>query len=126
MALTALVMELGDGGSPEMGRWRSSWREGQGEPAGGGGRAAAGVEIEENVTAMVNVLQEVSRVMAGELGREASCGRAGPEDEDDGGRDPGYHEDHPGRRQCGGQPLKMNLGGGETWIRPRRHKGKRR
>ena len=29
-------------------------------------------EIEENVTARVNVLQEVSRVMAGELGREAT------------------------------------------------------
>lgn len=29
-------------------------------------------EIEENVTARVNVLQEVSRIMAGELGREAT------------------------------------------------------
>ena len=72
MALTALVMELGDGGSPEMGfeellekRVRESLQAAVDEQQ----RES---EIEENVTARVNVLQEVSRVMAGELGREAT------------------------------------------------------
>ena len=72
MALTALVMELGDGESPEMGfeellekRVRESLQAAVDEQQ----RES---EIEENVTARVNVLQEVSRVMAGELGREAT------------------------------------------------------
>lgn len=72
MALTALVMELGDGGSPEMRfeellekRVRESLQAAVDEQQ----RES---EIEENVTARVNVLQEVSRVMAGELGREAT------------------------------------------------------
>ena len=72
MALTALVMELGDGGSPEMEfeellekRVRESLQAAVDEQQ----RES---EIEENVTARVNVLQEVSRVMAGELGREAT------------------------------------------------------
>lgn len=72
MALTALVMELGDGESPEMEfeellekRVRESLQAAVDEQQ----RES---EIEENVTARVNVLQEVSRVMAGELGREAT------------------------------------------------------
>ena len=72
MALTALVMELGDGENPEMGfeellekRVRESLQAAVDEQQ----RES---EIEENVTARVNVLQEVSRVMASELGREAT------------------------------------------------------
>ena len=72
MALTALVMELGDGENPEMEfeellekRVRESLQAAVDEQQ----RES---EIEENVTARVNVLQEVSRVMAGELGREAT------------------------------------------------------
>lgn len=72
MALTALVMELGDGENLEMEfeellekRVRESLQAAVDEQQ----RES---EIEENVTARVNVLQEVSRVMAGELGREAT------------------------------------------------------
>ena len=72
MALTALVLELGDGENPEMEfgellekRVRESLQAAVDEQQ----RES---EIEENVTARVNVLQEVSRVMAGELGREAT------------------------------------------------------
>lgn len=72
MALTALVMELGDGENPEM-----EFEELLGKRVRESLQAAVDEqqresEIEENVTARVNVLQEVSRVMAGELGREAT------------------------------------------------------
>ena len=84
MALTALAAELSGGLDEEPER--------SGESAGAGQswfqemlcrRVRDSIEaalaeqereaqIEENVTARVNVLQEVSRVMAGELGREAT------------------------------------------------------
>lgn len=72
MALTALVMELGDGENLEM-----EFEELLGKRVRESLQAAVDEqqresEIEENVTARVNVLQEVSRVMAGELGREAT------------------------------------------------------